>query len=147
MPTIEKTKKVAQKASNMYDVERRKIYNTSRWKRLRKRKFSINPLCEMCLKEGKTTLAEDIHHIQSFMQTEDRWERMALAYDIGNLMSLCKKHHQMIHNQKQHFYVFRCVHFHLVHHLFRHLAFYQNFLIPPYLALRSIFVSKVNCLQ
>ena len=100
MPTIEKTKKVAQKASNMYDVERRKIYNTSRWKRLRKRKFSINPLCEMCLKEGKTTLAEDIHHIQSFMQTEDRWERMALAYDIGNLMSLCKKHHQMIHNQK-----------------------------------------------
>ena len=50
--------------------------------------------------EGKTTLAEDIHHIQSFMQTEDRWERMALAYDIGNLMSLCKKHHQMIHNQK-----------------------------------------------
>lgn len=100
MPTIEKTKKVAQKESNMYDVERRKIYNTSRWKRLRKRKFSINPLCEMCLKEGKTTLAEDIHHIQSFMQTEDRWERMALAYDIGNLMSLCKKHHQMIHNQK-----------------------------------------------
>lgn len=99
MPTIKKTKVTTLKANNMYDKERRRIYNTNRWKRLRNAKFAANPLCEMCLNEGKTTIAEDIHHIKSFMEGCDKWERESLAYDYDNLMSLCKVHHQKIHNQ------------------------------------------------
>ncbi|WP_278723598.1 HNH endonuclease [Bacteroides finegoldii] len=53
----------------------------------------------MCLKENKTTPAEDIHHIISFMSTDDPVQRAFLAYDYDNLMSLCKKCHQAAHNK------------------------------------------------
>ncbi|MCI1681428.1 MAG: HNH endonuclease [Bacteroides sp.] len=53
----------------------------------------------MCEKEGKVTPAEDIHHIVSFMSTDDVYRRKELAYDFNNLMSLCKKCHQKIHNK------------------------------------------------
>lgn len=66
---------------------------------MRELKIAQQPLCEMCLKEGKTTIAEDVHHIESFMSTDDHMRRMALAYDYENLMSICKIHHQMIHNK------------------------------------------------
>ncbi len=101
MPTIYKpTKKKTQKNDNYYDAERRKIYNSDRWRRLRAWKFACNPLCEICLKEDKIVPAEDIHHIISFMSTDDSEQRLFLAYDFDNLMSLCKQCHQNIHNKK-----------------------------------------------
>lgn len=100
MPTICKPQKQQKKSDNYYDAERRKIYNSDRWRRLRAWKFACSPLCEMCLKENKTTPAEDIHHITSFMSTDDPVQRAFLAYDYDNLMSLCKKCHQAVHNKK-----------------------------------------------
>lgn len=99
MPTIYKPKKAKKKENNLYDEERRKIYKSTRWRKLRELKIAQQPLCKMCLKEGKTTIAEDVHHIESFMSTDDPMRRMALAYDYENLMSICKMHHQMIHNK------------------------------------------------
>ena len=101
MPTISKTKKKRLPTGNNYVNERRKIYQSERWKKLRAWKLYDNPLCEMCLKEGKVTPAEDIHHVVSFMSTNDMEQRMFLAYDYDNLMSLCKRHHQAIHNRKR----------------------------------------------
>lgn len=98
MPTINKPKKSYQKDGNKYNTERRKVYNSERWKRLRLWKLANNPLCESCNKEGKTIPAEDIHHIVSFMSTNDYNRRTFLAYDYDNLMSLCKHCHQRIHN-------------------------------------------------
>ena len=98
MPTIKKPQKHTKKTNNSYDNERRKIYNSERWRRLRAWKFANTPLCESCQKEGKITPAEDIHHIVSFMSVEDQQRRITLAYDYDNLMSLCKQHHQKIHN-------------------------------------------------
>lgn len=101
MPTIYKPKKKkTRKNDNYHDVERRKIYNSDRWLRLRAWKFACNPLCEMCLKENKIIPAEDIHHITSFMSTDDPVQRNFLAYDYDNLMSLCKICHQAVHNKK-----------------------------------------------
>ena len=97
MPTIYKPRKKTQKNDNYYDAERRRVYNSDRWRRLRAWKFACNPLCEICLKEDKTVPAEDIHHITSFMSTDDPEQRLFLAYD---LMSLCKQCHQNIHNKK-----------------------------------------------
>lgn len=51
-------------------------------------------------KAGKTVPAEDVHHIISFMSTNDSVERKRLAYDYDNLMSLCKQCHQNIHNER-----------------------------------------------
>ena len=59
-----------------------------------------DPLCEMCLEEGIVTPADDVHHIVSFMSVTDKHSRTYLAYDYNNLKSLCKKHHQLVHNSK-----------------------------------------------
>lgn len=84
------------------EEERKKIYRSERWKRLRALKFANNPLCEMCQKEGRVTPAEDIHHIVSFMTATDPGTRYHLAYDYDNLMSLCKQCHQRQHNGEPH---------------------------------------------
>ena len=49
-----------------------------------------HPLCERCMKEGKTVPAIDIHHIISFMTTDNKLDRMAIAFNPDNLESLCK---------------------------------------------------------
>lgn len=100
MPTIYKPKKQQSKTGNQYDSERRKIYDSARWKRLRAWKFTCSPLCEVCLQKDIVTPAEDIHHIVSFMSTDDPMKRKFLAYDYDNLQSLCKACHQGIHNLK-----------------------------------------------
>lgn len=98
MPTIYKPKKKYQRNDSQYDAERRKIYNSQRWRDLRTWKFTNNPLCEKCMKNNIITPAEDIHHIVSFMRCTDPYQMNTLAYDYDNLMSLCKKCHQEIHN-------------------------------------------------
>lgn len=57
-----------------------------------------NPLCEVCLLAGKVTLAIDIHHIISFLSTDNSNKRSDLAFDYNNLQSVCKNCHQKIHN-------------------------------------------------
>lgn len=100
MPTINKLPRKQTKTGNQYDAARRKIYNSERWRRLRAWKFTNSPLCEICLQNGIVTPSEDIHHIVSFMSTEDQSQRVFLAYDYDNLQSLCKKCHQSVHNSK-----------------------------------------------
>lgn len=96
MPTIYKPKR--QRSNEGKRKERMQIYNTARWRELRKVKLMSDPLCEICLKEGRTTPAEDIHHITSFMTVDDMTMRKVLAFDYDNLMSLCDVCHQRIHN-------------------------------------------------
>lgn len=98
MPTIYKPKGKKKRNKTKSRIERYEIYNTQRWKKLRALKFANNPLCELCQKEGRTTPAEDIHHIVSFMTATDPGTRYQLAYDYDNLMSLCKQCHQRQHN-------------------------------------------------
>lgn len=100
MPTINKGKRRTVQKGNHYNAERRAVYNSERWKRLRAWKFANDPLCEMCLQEGKVVPAEDIHHVVSFMSTDNPEQRIFLAYDYDNLMSLCKEHHQEVHNRR-----------------------------------------------
>lgn len=96
MPTLKKPEK--QKNRSINDEERKKIYATTKWRKLRLAKLMEQPLCEMCLKEGKTKLGEDVHHIISFLSTNDPNKRKQLAFDYNNLMTICKYHHQLIHN-------------------------------------------------
>lgn len=95
MPTIYKPKR--QRRNEGLRRERMQIYNTARWRELRILKLQKDPLCECCLKKGKVTPAEDIHHIISFMNTNDPVQRKFLAFDFNNLMSLCDVCHQSIH--------------------------------------------------
>ena len=77
--------------------ERIKIYNTQRWRDLRTWKMTNDPLCEECSKNNKVTAVEDVHHIISFMSTNDPIERSRLAFDYDNLMSICKECHAKKH--------------------------------------------------
>ena len=99
MPTINKPKKYNADSGNRYVSDRRRIYNSERWRRLRAIKFADQPLCEMCQAKGIIRVAEDIHHIKSFMTAETKQEMYKLAYEYDNLMSLCKQCHQSIHNK------------------------------------------------
>lgn len=91
------------KQQRLYDIasrkDRQKVYQTTRWQQLRKSKLFDNPLCELCSRHGVTTPAEDVHHIVSFMSTEDQVQRNRLAYDRNNLQSLCRACHQYQHRQ------------------------------------------------
>ena len=59
------------------------------WKRIRDRYAAAHPLCERCLKEGRYTPVEEVHHILPVSQGGDHRE--------SNLMSLCQSCHTKIH--------------------------------------------------
>jgi 5-methylcytosine-specific restriction protein A len=79
--------------------ELQKVYNCKRWKNLRLYKLSLNPCCEICLKENKYIPAVEVHHIVKFSLFEGN-ERIEKAYNINNLMSVCEDCHQKIHKEK-----------------------------------------------
>jgi 5-methylcytosine-specific restriction enzyme A len=60
-----------------------------RWSAFRQRYLIGCPYCADCLKNGKRTIATDVHHIEKVTQAPHR------MYDADNLMSLCRMHHQI----------------------------------------------------
>ena len=78
--------------------ERMRIYNDARWRHLRESYRRRHPLCERCAEMGVITPGEDVHHIRSFMEGKDEWERQRLAFDEGNLRTLCKRCHREMHH-------------------------------------------------
>lgn len=99
MPFLQKP--VKQKTKQIKREERRYIYDTSQWRKLRSAHLQQHPLCQLCQYEGRIVPAIDVHHIISFMSTNDHLKRLALAYNPDNLMSLCKECHQKVHNQSK----------------------------------------------
>ena len=59
------------------------------WKRIRDRYAAEHPLCEMCLKEGRLTPVQEVHHIKPVSQG---------GSEFSNLMSLCQSCHTKIHH-------------------------------------------------
>lgn len=97
MPTIYKPKKKRENEGNR--KERQKIYNTPLWKGMRKTQVQQQPLCQVCEIEGKVKLAEDVHHLISFVGKSEE-EKQQLAFNPDNIISVCRKHHNEIHNGK-----------------------------------------------
>ena len=63
--------------------ERRTIYATKKWHRLRSAKLDSQPLCEICLKHDMTVGAKVVHHIHSVRFGGDPFP------DLDGLESLC----------------------------------------------------------
>lgn len=98
MPTIYKpNKNRSSRDTDHHRRERMNIYNSQRWRDIRGWKMICDPLCEECEKAGKITPVDDVHHIVSFMSTDDPVERLRLAFDFDNLMSLCDECHAKKH--------------------------------------------------
>lgn len=78
--------------------EYQRIVWSSKWQQLRAMYKAQHPVCEMCEKNGKTTLAKVVHHVVPVEDAKDAATMEALAYDWNNLMSLCDKCHEKIHH-------------------------------------------------
>lgn len=98
MPTLYKPKK--KREYNDYNSKRNRrqsVYNTTRWRDMRLAKLMQNPECEICALEGHVTLAEDVHHLTSFVDFEDENIALAYGFEFNNLCSVCKKCHSRCH--------------------------------------------------
>jgi 5-methylcytosine-specific restriction protein A len=64
------------------------LYNSKRWRRFRAAYLLEHPPCEECLKQGRTTAAQQVHHKIDLktIATEDLLER---AFEWDGLAALC----------------------------------------------------------
>ena len=85
------------KLSKSYDVvrpERHKFYHTARWRRVREAHIKKNPLCVMCLAEGKVTQGVIVDHIVEIQDGGD-------LTSPDNLQTLCRYHHNFKTSQEK----------------------------------------------
>ncbi len=98
MPTIYKPKK--KREYNDYSgkrAKRQKIYNSKRWKDMRITYLMSHPVSEISEWQGKSALAEHVHHIVSFMDVSDE-DVLRYAYDYNNLIAVTAEEHWRLHN-------------------------------------------------
>ncbi len=76
-----------------------RLIRSSRWKRLRARKLTRNPLCEDCEERGRTALATEVHHVRPVEDAAGRREMESLMFDPHNLRSLCHDCHIRTHTE------------------------------------------------
>ena len=77
------------------EQERKEIYNTHRWRKLRIEKLNLNPLCEECEREGITMGADIVHHRVHISDGGDPFP------EVEGLESLCLPCHSKHHNAKE----------------------------------------------
>ena len=85
----------ARKARPETKAERDKFYCGQAWRDLRAAKLAADPLCAECLRAGRHTAADTVHHVL------ERLIRPDLAYDWGNLESSCKPCHPRRHKTRE----------------------------------------------
>lgn len=98
---LERKKKRVSSTRNETDMRkiRQKAYQNKHWRKMRDTYLKEHPICEECLKHGKVTPADDVHHIKSpFRGGEVNYN---LLLDYHNLESVCKDCHGEIHAQQQ----------------------------------------------
>ena len=74
-----------------------KLIQTNRWRELRLTKLMNNPLCEVCEREGRSSLASEVHHIKPVESVYAQQAMEHLMYSYDNLMSVCHQCHVSIH--------------------------------------------------
>lgn len=80
--------------------ERQELYQSKRWKELRRLYYQAHPLCERCLKEGRITPAHDIHHkLSPFVKGLTQEEKERRAFEWSNLMAVCVECHIKEHQK------------------------------------------------
>lgn len=74
------------------------IIHSKRWHTLREAYIYAHPLCEECLKKGiLDSVATEVHHKQPIGTGRTFADKQRLAFDPGNLESLCHECHKKIH--------------------------------------------------
>ena len=76
-----------------------KLVNTVRWQKIRKQQLTEHPCCEICQRKGFAQLATEVHHIVPVESSGSFFDMERLAYSPANLMSVCHKCHDSIHEE------------------------------------------------
>jgi len=79
-----------------YTFDKYRVYNTSRWKKLRLKKLRSKPICQVCNKE----LATEVDHIIPFSTGFTDRQKLRIGFDYSNLQSICHECHLKKHNKK-----------------------------------------------
>lgn len=72
------------------------FYHSTQWRNVRKAKLMEQPLCEVCLAQGKYTNANMVHH-KIELRSPTGWKH---RLDLNNLESICYE----CHNKEEHSY-------------------------------------------
>jgi 5-methylcytosine-specific restriction protein A len=71
------------------------FYKTKAWQRCRESILARdNHLCQVCIRKGRLTPANTVHHIEHLQDNPDR------ALDESNLISICATCHNQLHPEK-----------------------------------------------
>lgn len=76
------------------------VYHTSEWERVRKSAWARDHgLCQECLKRGRVTAAELVHHIHEL--TPQTVSDPNQCYGLDNLECVCRECHSRLHGYTQ----------------------------------------------
>lgn len=81
-------------------MTKQKFYNSNGWRKLREKKLSEHPLCELCLQRGMNNPGQEVHHAIKFFDQYDDIMRWLLLLDYDNLVTVCDSCHKHIHQQR-----------------------------------------------
>lgn len=77
------------------DARSKQFYASAAWKKARATKLALDPLCEVCRKQGQLRAASHVHHL---VEIRADWD---LRLEMGNLESLCHSCHSRLHAESR----------------------------------------------
>lgn len=81
--------------NNSFNKKYADFYASTSWRKLRRSKLARDPLCEVCMAQGRRTPATIVHHLIELRVDYSR----GLEYD--NLQSICQACHNAEHNRNK----------------------------------------------
>jgi 5-methylcytosine-specific restriction protein A len=92
MPTLKRNSDIKSPAAQFaepfsrHKSKNRWVYDSHRWKLIREKVLSIEPLCVMCRQDSRVTAATVVDHITPMNEGGD-------PFDMNNLQGLCASCH------------------------------------------------------
>lgn len=82
-------------ADHKYGTYNDEFYHSQEWQALRRQALERDRhLCQICLRKGKLTFANTVHHIKPIRAFKGR------KLELDNLLTVCPSCHNKIHREK-----------------------------------------------
>lgn len=81
---------------------RARLYNDTKYRKIRDWYMQLHPLCEMCLEDDKVRPSQHLHHVLSpFQDGISEGEAFRRLRDERNFKALCVEHHEEVHKRQE----------------------------------------------
>lgn len=86
------------KSNDRWGTSNNKFYRSAEWRSLRQQVLDRDMhLCQVCKAEGRYTLGDTVHHIDSIRDTGTGSYK---AFSMDNLITVCRACHNRLHREK-----------------------------------------------